>query len=168
MAEEWRPMATPHRSEPWLNPQPPISTSTTTTTNLRESFRDFRLGKQNTSLSSSRTLEIFRDFVLGFFIFVFSRGCGVFLFYGFFVWLFFAGFGGVWLDVFASNLSLVLSIRKCKKSFLSVNLFFSGFVFLLVHVFYETRYEFMCILGSNFFLFCFFFFSFFILFKLIN
>ena len=128
MAEEWRPMATPHRSEPWLNPQPPISTSTTTTTNLRESFRDFRLGKQNTSLSSSRTLEIFRDFVLGFFIFVFSRGCGVFLFYGFFVWLFFAGFGGVWLDVFAGNLSLVLSIRKCKKSFLSVNLFFSGFV----------------------------------------
>ena len=28
----------------------------------------------------------------------------------------FASFGGVWLDVFAGNLCLVLSIRKCKKS----------------------------------------------------
>ena len=28
----------------------------------------------------------------------------------------FAGFGGVWLDVLAGNLCLVLSIRKCKKS----------------------------------------------------
>ena len=28
----------------------------------------------------------------------------------------FASFGDVWLDVFAGNLCLVLSIRKCKKS----------------------------------------------------
>ena len=62
-------------------------------------------------------------------------GPGVFVFVFFFFPFFsevigdvFASFGGVWLDVFASNLCLVLSIRKCKKSFLSVNLFFSGFV----------------------------------------
>ena len=35
-----------------------------------------------------------------------------------------AGFGGVWLDVFAGNLCLVIRIRKCKKSFLSVIFFF--------------------------------------------
>ena len=153
-------------------------------------------------------LQNFVPLVLGFFAFVFSRGCGVFWFYGFivclfpkkisgfmglleiwlvtvfvsqnfsanpFLWLFcrfftsiwlgiwvffygegrdmrgeiirtwsffffffflngvigvvFAGFGGVWLDVFIGNLCLVISIRKCKKSFLLVNFFIFYFIF---------------------------------------